>query len=118
MSFYVNMAATALKLLTKFGAKVTLQRGSGEVFDPITGTVLSGSVTSIVTVGLLRPYPDKVIDGKRIMSGDRELILSNAQTPQADDRVLIAGEDWSIQNIKTVQPDLATDVVFFVQVRK
>jgi len=118
MNFYSNMAATALKLLTKFGSGVTLQRTVGEVFDPITGTVIAGGVTGLVTVGLLRPYNDKVIDGKRILVGDKELILSNAQTPQADDRVLIAGEYWSIQNIKTIKPDLATAVIFFVQVRK
>jgi len=118
MSFYGNMAATTLKLLTKFGANVTLQRTMGEVFDPITGTVIAGGVTGLATVGLLRPYHDKVIDGKRILVGDKELILSNTQTPQADDRVLIAGEDWSIQNIKTIKPDSSTAIVFFVQVRK
>jgi len=118
MSFYVSMAATALKLLTKFGADVTLQRTTGEVFDPITGSVTAGSVADIVTVGLLRPYPDTVIDGKRILAGDKELILSSSQTPHADDRVLIAGEAWSIQNIKAVKPDLAAAVIFLVQVRK
>jgi len=118
MSFYSKMAATALKLLTKFGASVTLKRVAGETFDPISGVTVAGTDSSVATTGVLRTYPDKVIDGTRIMSGDRELVLSNEQVPQLSDYAVINSEQWSIVTIRTVKPDSSTAVVYFVQVRK
>jgi len=118
MPFYTNMGAVALDLLTKFGTSIILNRTVGNSVDPITGVVVSGVDASVTTTGLVRPYPDKVIDGKRILVGDRELVLSNEQVPQPSDRVVLNGEEWSIVGVKTIQPDTATTVVYFAQVRR
>jgi len=117
MSFYSKIAATAKGLLVKHGKSVTLVRSTGGSFDPVTGATVAGTDASVTTTGIIKPYPDNVVDGTRILAGDRELVLSNEHQPLADDRVTIGGENWSIVNIRTVMPDDATAVVYFCQVR-
>jgi len=118
-TFYAGMAATALKLLTKFGAPVTLYRVTGEEEDPVTGDVIAGSDVSVITTGLIKPYADNMIGGSRILSSDRELILSSEHEPLPDDRPIVDGEKWSIiGKPKTVKPDGTTAVAYFVQVRR
>jgi len=117
MSFYDDMAAVALELLDEFGQAVTLPRTTGGSVDPITGIVTPGTDASVVTTGLLKPYPDAMIDGARILSSDRELVLSDEQVVNPTDKPLIDGEEWSIVNIKTINP-AGTVVCYFVQVRR
>jgi len=52
MTFYAKMAATALKLLKKFGKPVTLKRVTGSSVDPITGVVTAGTDASVITTGV------------------------------------------------------------------
>lgn len=115
---YSNIAATALALLAKFGATVTLTRTTGGVFDPVTGYQSASVDASVTTTGLLKPYPDRMIDGTRILAGDRELVLSNEQEPLPNDKPVIGGESWAIIGIKTVKPNGVDAVVYFAQVRK
>jgi hypothetical protein len=114
---YTKPAATALKLLTKFGKVVTLSRYTGNSIDPITGTVTAGTDASVTTTGLIKNYADGVVDGTRILSGDKELILSNEQVPTLTDQVTIDSQTWSIIAIKTINP-ADTVVCYFCQVRK
>ena len=115
--FYTEMAETALELLTEFGKTVTLVRVTGDTFDPVTGAAVAGSDASVTTTGLIKPYNDSLIDGTRILSGDKELVLSNEQVPTQTDKVTIDGENWAIVNIKSIKPDDATPVVYFCQCR-
>lgn len=117
MSFYDKMAATALKLLTKFGADVTIKRETGGSTNPVTGEVIAGVDASVVSKGLIKPYPDKMIDGTRILDSDRLLVMSSENVILPSDKPFIDGEDWAIVNIKTVKPT-DTTVVYFVQVRR
>jgi hypothetical protein len=118
MTFYADMAATALALLAEFGTTVTLPRTTGGSTDPVTGEVITGTDATVTTTGLIKPYPDRMIDGTRILQGDRELVLSNEQEPLPTDHPTIGGENWAIVGIRTVKPDGATPVVYFLQVRK
>ena len=118
MSFdYSKAAATALKLLTKFGMTITFVRTTGNSVDPITGVVTAGTDASVTTTGLLRKYPDNMIDGTRILASDRELILSDEQEPLPSDKPTINGEDWIIENIGTLSP-AGTVVIYTCQVRR
>lgn len=114
---YTKPAATALKLLTKFGKTVTLARTTGNSIDPITGIAIDGTDASVTTTGLIKNYADGVIDGARILSGDKELVLSNEQVPTLTDQVTIDSQTWSIVAIKTISPADAV-VCYFCQVRK
>jgi len=114
---YTGIAATALKLLENFGGPITLSRTTGDSIDPITGVVIAGTDSSVATTGLLKVYPDKMIDGTRILSGDRELILSNEQEVTTTDKPIIDGEEWSIEEIKTLKP-FDVVIIYFCRVRK
>jgi len=118
MSFYGDMAATALSLLATYGAPVTLNRSSGGQIHPVTGDVIPATVAALATTGIIKPYPDEVIDGVRVLASDRELVLSNQQQPLPSDKPVIGGEQWSIVGIKTIKPDGVTPVVYFAQVRR
>lgn len=117
-TFYDDMAATAIDLLTEFGQSITLNRKSGNSIDPVTGAEVAGSDASVITTGLIKPYPDSVVDGTRIMASDRMVILTNEQAVLSTDKLVISGEYWRIVDIKTVRPDSTTVVVYFVQVRR
>lgn len=114
---YSRPAATALRLLTKFGQSVTLSRKTGASTNPITGAVTAGTDASVVTTGLIKPYPDNMVDGSRILDSDRELVLSSEYEPLPSDKPIVNGEEWAIVRIKTVSP-AGTPVVYFVQVRR
>lgn len=114
---YDKIAATALKLLTKFGQPITFARETGGSVDPITGVVTPGTDASVTTTGLLKTYPDNMIDGTRILKSDRELILSNEQVVQPSDKPVINSQDWAIVDIKTLNP-AGTVVIYKVQVRR
>lgn len=117
-TFYTHMAATATRLLTKFGKHVTLVRSTGSSYDPVTGAAVPVMTANVSGVGLLKPFPDVMVDSTRVLASDRLLVLDATAEPMADDRPQINGEDWTIVDIKTVKPDDATAVVYFVHVRK
>ena len=114
---YSKSAATALKLLTRFGGDVVLSRETDGSTDPITGVVTPGTDASVTTTGLLTNYEDNMIDGARILDSDRKLVLSNEYEPLPTDKPVIAGEEWSIEAIKTIKP-FDTVAVYFCQVRR
>jgi len=117
MSFYSDIAATAKVLLQMYGQTITLVRKTGASINPVTGVEVAGTDASVTTTGLLGKFPDKLIDGTRILSSDRRLILSNEQTPVMSDKVTVNGYDWTIIDIETVSP-AGTDVIYICQVRR
>ena len=117
MTFYTDAAADALELLTEFGYQLTLSRKTGDSVDPITGVIAPGTDSSVTTTGFDIPYDDGLIDGTRILNGDRKLLLSNEQEPSPDDKPIIDSQEWSIVNIKTVA-GAGTAVIYKCQVRR
>ena len=117
MGFYDDMAATALRLLDQFGQAVTINRTTDESTDPVTFVVTAGTDAELATTGILKLYPDRTVDGTRILASDRELVLSDEQEPLITDTLTIDDQPWSVVDIKTVSP-AGTDVVYFVQVRR
>lgn len=117
MAFYDDMAATATELLTEFGAPVTLARTTGESTHPVTGVVTPGTDDTKTTIGILKKYPDNFIDGTRILSGDRMLILDASVQPLMTDRPVIGEQQWTPVSIETINP-AGTPLTYSVQVRK
>ena len=75
MSFYAEMAGVAAELMGEFGQVITVNRTTGGSIDPVTGTVTPGATTTLTANGVLRPYPDALIDGTRITASDRMLVM-------------------------------------------
>lgn len=117
MSLYSELAAVSAELLAEFGQTITIRRTTAKVIDPVTGVVTTpGTVQDLTTKGVLRTYPDAVIDGTRITTSDRELVLADTVQPLLTDKILIQGEYWSVQRVETVSP-AGTALVYKVQVR-
>ena len=116
MSFYSNLAATASRLLIKYGATVTLVRKTDSYIDPVTGDNF-GSDTELTTKGVLKPYPDNLIDGTRITSSMRILVLPDTIEPLLSDKVLLSNQQWAIEEIKTISP-AGLDLVYMLRVNK
>lgn len=114
---YAKMAATAKRLLTRFGNTVSIVRTTGGTYDPVTGAETPGTETTYAPKGVLLKYPDRLIDGTRILQSDRKLILDDTIVPVADDKPVVQGEEWNIQNIMTISP-AGTPIVYEVQVRR
>lgn len=115
---YPKVATKIVTALVKYGFTVTLPRTTGGSIDPINGYVTAGVDASVITTGLLKPYKDSMIDGTRIIRGDKELLLSNEQAPLPSDKPTIGGESWSIISIETVKTDDNTVIAYRCQVRK
>lgn len=115
--FYDRMAATAARLIGKFGAPVILPRQVGGSSNPVTGEVIPGIDNSVTTTGILKKFPDNLIDGTRIQTGDRVLILDSSVQPLMTDRPVIGGKAWTPVSIDTVSP-AGIDLVYFVHCRR
>tara|TARA_R110000782_G_C14819221_1_gene413868 strand:- start:21717 stop:22073 length:357 start_codon:yes stop_codon:yes gene_type:complete len=117
MAFYDDMAAVAVELLNEFGTPVVLPRVTGGSYDPVTGETTAGSDESATTIGLIKPYPDNLIDGTRIRSTDKMLVITAAVEPLMTDTPQMGGTTLgSVVGIKTVNP-AGIPICYFVQVR-
>lgn len=118
---YAATAATALRLLTRFGASATLKRTSAGTYDPSTGTSTE-TQTSLTTTACVFPYEQGYVDGTIIMQGDQWCLLSPAQTPKQGDVVNVksplTGEygDYTVVNF-TAHGPAGRPVLFEAQVR-
>lgn len=114
--FYTQMAATASRLIGKYGQAISIKRTTGESVDPVTGIVTAGTTSTLATTGILQRYPDALIDGTRILTADRLAMLAPTREPALTDKLAFGGKDWPIVSIQTANP-AGTPLVYFVQVR-
>ena len=117
-AFYTEMAEVAVELIEEFGAPVTLNRVTGDQYDPVTGNEFEGDADPVTTKGLVTSYPVKLIDGTRILATDRKLIIDGSVEPLMADIPEMNGEKLgTIVNIEKKNPT-GTALVYFIQVRK
>lgn len=114
--FYDNLQATATTLLTRFGRDIVVRRESGGSIDPVTGAVVAGSVTDTTVKGILKTYPDRLIDGTRIKESDRMIIINAIIEPLTTDQIILGSDVWHPVEVKSSNP-AGTPLVYFVQVR-
>lgn len=123
MAFYDDMAATATELLTEFGQVVTFERVAA-TFDPVTGIDSSRTVSTYTTVAVEVPIRDALIDGSRIVVGDKFLIIDASEQPCMGDKlkrtdlssVIPTEELYSIVAIEPINP-AGTPIAYRLQVR-
>jgi hypothetical protein len=116
-AFYNRLAATASRLLAKFGATVSVVRNTGGSVHPVTGVVTPGTNQTLTANGLINKFADDLIDGTRILASDRVLIMDNSFEPLQTDRPTIGGQSWTIVAIDTIKP-AAVGVVYMLHVRR
>lgn len=137
-AFYDRMAATATRLLTEYGTAVNIVRPALN-FDNATNKPTSGGNTVIASIGVFREIARRLVDGTRIQSGDRELVMVPDVEVRMGDRIdvssigdttattvggapgIILGAgvagSWAIQEINEVRP-AGTILAYVVRVRR
>lgn len=117
MEFYASLAATASRLLEKYGKAITFKRETAGSYDPVTGATVAGTITTHTPNGIFQTIRSDLIDGTRIQSGDKMFVIDSSFEPVLSDKVVISGADWSIQEVTPSQP-ADTTLVYFVLIRK
>jgi hypothetical protein len=137
-AFYDRMAATVTRLLTQYGTAVNIVRPALN-FDNTTNQPTSGGNTVIASTGVFREIARRLVDGTRIQSGDRELVMVPDVEVRMGDRIdvssigdttattvggapgIILGAgvagSWAIQEINEVRP-AGTILAYVVRVRR
>lgn len=112
---YAATAATATRLLQRFGASATLKRVTTGVYDPVTGTT-TDTTTELATTAAVFAYDQKYIDGTLILQGDQRAYMTPAVMPKQGDLLAWQGRDWSIVAVKPISP-AGVPVVYEAQLR-
>lgn len=119
MTFYSEMAKMATELITEFGQDVVITRETDEVVNPVTGEVeVEANTQEFIVKGVMKKYPENLIDGTRITSSDREIIIeASVVEPLITDTVSINSQEWPIMEIHSINP-AGTPLVYSIRVRR
>lgn len=112
---YAATAATATRLLQRFGASATLKRQTTGAYDPSTGTT-PVTVTELATTTAVFAYDQKYIDGTLILQGDQRAYMTPAVMPKQGDVLTWQSKDWQVIAVKPISP-AGTPVVYEAQLR-
>ena len=113
-----NPAATASRLLTRYGETVTVATPASGGFNPITGAP-EPSVPGSTYTGKGYPgrYQKSEINGTIIQSGDVRLVLELIeQRPQVGWSVTVDGVTYRIMDVNPIRKTGA-DVIYICQLR-
>lgn len=100
----LDLSSTATRLMKSLGDKayVTITRKSGGTFDPVAG-VTTGEITSTLSaIGVVTKVDTKLIDGTRIKSTDKMILLDNGVTPLYTDLINFNGSINTVVDIDEV----------------
>lgn len=120
---YSPLAATALRLLAKFGQDVTLRRNGEPVYDPITLTA-TPTITDYTIKGAKFDYQlfnsgETLQNGTLAQASDKQLYLAaNSVRPSLTDHIIFAdGSIWSVADVKATEP-ASTPVYYECRLRQ
>ena len=116
---YARPAATAKRLLTRFGQPVTVMREVQGGYDPTRGEVIPSSAEGYTGHGAAMSYANRDIDGTLILRGDVRVLLSPdaAFEPKPGDKVTLADTTvLTVINSRATKP-AGMAVLFEVQCR-
>lgn len=102
---YDRIAATATRMLTRYGRAVTLRSSGGDTYDPATAT-REVYQTEYATIGLMLDYQQSDIDGTLIQVGDQKVYMepSVEVAPKTGDEILINDVVFKVIKSRPVSP--------------
>ena len=112
---YPATAATANRLLQRFGAAATVKHPTGTAYDPDTGTTVP-TYASTATTAAVFDYAQKYIDGTLILQGDKQAYCAPAVAPVQGDQFDWQGVTYTVIAVKPVSP-AGVPVLFEAQLR-
>lgn len=117
MSFdYAASAATAKRLLAKFGQSMTFKAPDRYDGPPSAGVTIPGR--SIAGTGVILDYKNSEIDGTVIQTGDAKVIIeATSEPPENGMRADINGKRWRVEDWSPLAP-AGKVVMYTLQVRR
>lgn len=114
---YSATAATADRLLKRFGASAQVTRNTPGAYDPATGSAPITTTAQPVTAAVF-DYDHSYIDGTRIQQGDRRAFVSavGVWAPKQGDVLAWDGSDLTVITSKPLKP-AGLSVLYELQVR-
>ena len=102
---YVKSAATATRLITKFGQSVTLRHYTIGTYSTTTGlnTVTTSDVTAKAAIFDFA-QGQTLQAGNLIQSGDKQALMAVTQTPAMQDHVIVGGKEYVILSLGELNP--------------
>lgn len=119
MSFnYSGTAATAARLLERFGSAVTMSRTVPGTYDPETGATGAGTATTQAVKAAVFDFPQSYIDGSLIRAGDRRAVVAavGVTAPLVGDLFPWKGQNLVVVSVKELGPN-GLAVLYTLQVR-
>lgn len=107
MSFnYTNSAASALKLITKFGASATLVKRAEGSYDTATGSSAITETSYTVQAVLLNYGANETnTAGSLVAASDRKVIMqATTVTPDVSDTFTFNSVTYRVVEVKTLSP--------------
>lgn len=90
-------ASTATSIMQTFGNTTSVKlRQDTRVFDPVTGTQSGGTTIDVDVLAVIGRVPNRMIDGSRVVYGDKMLTIDAAVVPTEKDEILIKGVPYKI----------------------
>jgi hypothetical protein len=114
--FYDNLAATATRLLNRYGRAMQVKRTIPGTYDPVTGTETGASTIYAATVGVFTKITTDYALAHEVQSGDRMLILDASVAPELTDKLVVGASALTIVNIEAINP-AGTPLAYRLQVR-
>ena len=117
MTFYTGLAATASKLLKKYGQTATWSHDNGDsTFTPATGITSGGTTTAYTASGALLDFDTNRIDGDSVRSTDKRFIIQVGSKPEVSDTLTIDSVAYQTISIRETNP-AGTPVIYELQLR-
>lgn len=118
MSFYENIAATALRLISEKGRNVTYRAFTTGNYNPATGSVSGDSTTDTTVKMVVTRVVTQNIDNSTLQRGDRLLLIAaGVVVPNEKDRIVDGSDTFQIISVEEIKP-ADTAIVYKLQVRK
>lgn len=111
---YQRMRATAKRLLTENGTKYTGVRPGG--IQRIEGEEVEIPDTVLNIIGVQTEYKPVEIDGKVILTGDKQIVSTADNEVRVGDLFDIDGQRWRVENPWPVKPAMLV-LCYKVQLR-
>lgn len=123
--FYERMAATAIRLITRFGQSGTISDVTPGTYDSATGvttgdTPISQTAQMILLDYSLQESGAKYNEGTQVLAGDKKILIAAqglAWAPMMTSRITADGAVWQAVNIKVSNP-AGTPLVYEIHGRK
>lgn len=113
---YTSLAATATRLLNRFGRALQVKRTTPGTYDPVTGTESGATTALYTTIGAFMKITTDYAATHEVQQGDRLLMIDASVAPTLTDKIEMDTAELAIVNVDEINP-AGTPLAYRLQVR-